>query len=284
MSGPSRFRLRWFPPALRGPWALPSSPEKLQVFLLMGQSNMAGYGCVAPEDPWQPGDHDPAPGVLVLGGQCTLKSPRSRGRTCWRPAAHPLHLNQKSAAFGLGLPFALRLRQEMPSRIIGLIPCAWGGAPIDPLGPGSPLYENAVRRARFAAQTGVLSGVLWHQGESDAGSESAAPAHAGKLSALIAGLRNDLSAPHLPFLIGYLADFGDERRKPAAVHRRKIVRSGLRRVAGEAPHAAFVESKGLSGVDLVHFGRAAMVEFGNRYAEAFLAMKRPDGAARSQAP
>jgi hypothetical protein len=251
---------------------LPDDPQRLRVFLLMGQSNMAGFGCVRPEDPWQPGDHDPAPGVLILGGQSTLKSPRPRGRTCWCPAAHPLHLNQRSACFGLGLPFALRLRREIPDRMIGLIPCAWGGAPIDRLGPGSPLYENAVRRARIAARAGTLAGVLWHQGESDADSETAAPAHAGKLSALIACLRSDLSTPGLPFLIGDLGEFGDERRKPAAIERRHIVRSGLRRVTAEDPHAAFVESAGLPGVDLVHFGRDALVELGNRYAEAYLSM------------
>ncbi len=266
MSGPSRFRLRWFPPASRGAWALPDDPEKFRVFLLMGQSNMAGYGCVRPDDPWQPGDFDPVPGVLVLGGQGTLKSARPRGRTCWRPAAHPLHLNQRSAAFGLGLPFAARLREAWPQRKLGLIPCAWGGAPIDRLGPGSPLYANALRRARFASRSGILSGVLWHQGETDAESESLAPAHAGKLAALIRSLRGDLAVPDLPFLIGDLADFGDERRKAPAVARRRIVREGLRRVAEEDPHAAFVESSGLPGVDLVHFGRDALAEFGCRYA------------------
>ncbi len=270
MSGPSRFRLRWFPPALRGAWALPEDPEKFRVFLLMGQSNMAGYGCVRADDPWQPGDFAPLPGVLALGGQGTLKSARPRGRICWRPGAHPLHLNQRSAAFGLGLPFAACLREAWPRQRIGLIPCAWGGAPIDRLGPGSHSYANALSRARIAARSGTLSGVLWHQGETDAESESLAPAHAGKLAALIRSLRADLGAPSLPFLIGDLADFGDDRRKPPAVARRRIVREGLRRVAEEDPHAVFVESRGLSGVDLVHFGRDALVEFGRRYAAAYL--------------
>lgn len=272
MSGPSRFALRWFPPPLRGPWTLPPSPDGLRVFLLMGQSNMAGFGGVHPADPWQPGDFQPEPGVLALGGQCTLKSRRPRGRTCWRPAAHPLHLNQKSARFGLALPFARRLREEKPAEMVGFIPCAWGGAPIDSLAPGSPLYENAVRRARFAAKAGTLSGVLWHQGETDAESEAAAPVHAAKLAGLIASLRTDLSVLHLPFLIGDLGDFADERRRPPAVSRRQIVRAGLRRVAEEDPHAAFVESRGLPGVDLVHFGRSALIEFGKRYADAYLAL------------
>ncbi|WP_367870700.1 sialate O-acetylesterase [Luteolibacter sp. Populi] len=251
---------------------LPSDRSRLRIFLLMGQSNMAGYGCVLPENPWQPGDRDPMPGVLALGGQCTLKFSLPRGWTRWRPAAHPLHLNQRSAGFGLALPFAARLREAMPETMVGLIPCAWGGAPIDRLGPGSPLYKNAVRRARIAEKSGTLAGVLWHQGESDAESDALAPAHAGKLAGLMGSLRGDLGVPELPFLIGDLGDFGDEKRKAASVARRVMVREGLRRVAEEDPHAAFVESRGLGGVDSVHFGREALVEFGRRYAERFLGM------------
>lgn len=259
--------------ALRGPWALPVDRSRLRIFLLMGQSNMAGFGCVRAEDPWQPGDREPVPGVLAMGGQCTLKSCLPRGWSRWRPAAHPLHLNQRSAAFGLGLPFALRLREEMPETMVGLIPCAWGGAPIDRLGPGSPLYANALQRARIAVKSGTLAGVLWHQGETDAEVDVLAATHAGKLVALMAALRADLESPALPFLIGDLAGFGDARRKPEFVERRRIVRSGLRRVAEEDAHAAFVESEGLDGVDAVHFGRSALLEFGRRYAEAYLAMR-----------
>ncbi|WP_052573491.1 sialate O-acetylesterase [Haloferula sp. BvORR071] len=260
--------------ALKGPWALPPDPARLRVFLLMGQSNMAGFGCVRADDPWQPGDREPVPGVLALGGQCTLKSGIPRGWSRWRPAAHPLHLNQRSAGFGLALPFAMRLLESEPDAMIGLIPCAWGGAGIDRLGPGSPLFANAVRRARIAARSGTLAGVLWHQGETDAESPELARSHANKLLTLITSLQNQhLNAYGLPFLIGDLGDFGDEKRKPEFVARRNTVRAGLRRIAENYPGAAFVESKGLAGVDAVHFGREALVEFGRRYAEAFMALK-----------
>lgn len=266
----SRLAAQWFRPSLVDPWSLPADRGLLKIFLLMGQSNMAGFGCVRSEDPWQPGDEDPVPGVLALGGQCSPRSSIPRGWTRWRPASHPLHLNQSSAAFGLALPFAIRLREAMSGTMIGLIPCAWGGAPIDSLGPGSPLYANAVRRARIASKAGTLAGVLWHQGESDADSEVLAPLHARRLIALIRSLRADLASPALPFLIGDLGGFGDEHRKPAFIARRVLVRSGLRRVATEDPHAAFIESTGLPGVDAVHFGRDALVEFGHRYAAAYL--------------
>jgi hypothetical protein len=250
-------------------WSIPEVPADFPVFLLLGQSNMAGFGGIHPDDPWQPGDHSPVPGVLVFGGQGTIKSPRPRGWCRWRPAAHPLHLNQRGAGFGLGLPFARTLLEEGRATRIGLVPGAWGGAGIDALGRGRPLYENAVRRARRAARRGTLAGVLWHQGESDAENEVLARSHAAKLVRLIHDLRADLEIPELPWVIGDLACFGDEGREPEAVERRHLVRAGLRRVAADVPHAAFVESAGLSGCDRVHFSRAALIEFGRRYAAAF---------------
>jgi len=87
---------------------------------------------------------------------------------------------------------------------------------------------------------------------------------------LIARLRTDLGTPALPFLIGDLGDFGNEKRDPAAIARQEVVRAGLRQVAVETSDAAFVESDGLAGVDIVHFSRAAYIEFGRRYAEAYL--------------
>ena len=272
MSGPRRFLRRWSLPRLDGAWSLPADPTRFPVFLLMGQSNMAGFGCIRASDPWQAGDFLPVPRVLVFGGQGTVKSASPRGWLRWRPASHPLHLNQGSAGFGPGLPFARRLLEESPGLTVGLVPCAWGGAGIDVLGPGMPLYENSLLRARLAAGNGTLAGVLWHQGETDCATEPLARAHAGKLARLIRTLRDDLESPRLPFLIGDLAPFGDDHRKAEGIRRRDLVRAGLRHVAEDAPHSAYVESSGLTGVDGVHFDRVSLIEFGRRYAEAFRAL------------
>lgn len=236
----------------------------------MGQSNMAGFGCVKKSDPWQPEDRLPHSHVWTLGGQSKAKSATPQGWIHWRPATHPLHLNQRSGGFGLGLPFADRILQNSPATSVGLIPCAWGGAGIDTLGPGTPLYQNAIRRARIAEKSGTLAGILWHQGETDAQSESLATAHSTKLAHLFSQLREDLAAPQIPLLIGDLAPFGDEHRKPEVVALRNLVRQGLRKVATSSQHATFVESSNLSGVDHVHFGRSGLIEFGHRYAAAYL--------------
>lgn len=271
MSFPSvqKFRRCWFPQKPRGLWAIPESRDEFDVFLLMGQSNMAGYGCIVAQDPWHPGDLNPIPGVLTFGGQGTVKSARPRGRLNWSPATHPLHLNQNSAGFGLGLEFARQLQLANPTRSIGLLPCAWGGAPISVLGPGTAIHKNSLKRARMAAQRGRLRAVLWHQGESDTDTTELATAHAERLLALIAGWRHALELPKLPFLIGDLAPFFEQIRRandPVAAERVAVVRAGLRRVADADPDARFVESRDLTGVDPYHFGRRSLIEFGHRYA------------------
>ncbi|MGE9269759.1 MAG: sialate O-acetylesterase [Verrucomicrobiales bacterium] len=267
-----RFRLRWFPPAAVGKSAIPTNPGQFDLFLLAGQSNMAGFGCVREADRWCRSDFEPRSGIFVLGGQGTLKSARPRGRVCWRPAAHPLHLNQNSAGFGLGLPFAEELRLAYPQQSVGLVPCAWGGVPIACLQSGSPLFENMVARACVAARRGRLRAVLWHQGESDAESNASAAEHAERLKRLMADFRGAINCPQLPFLIGDLAEFAERRKQeknPDAAARWAQVRAGLRKVAENDPFSAFVESRGLTGVDGVHFGRDSLIEFGRRYARVF---------------
>lgn len=103
------------------------------MFLLMVQSNMAGYGGIAPGDPWLPGDKDPVPGVLVLDGQGTEANAYPVEPIQWRPGAHRLHLHQNTAQFGMGMDFAKSYRASHPGVTVGLIPCAWGGAGIDML-------------------------------------------------------------------------------------------------------------------------------------------------------
>jgi len=271
-----RWRLRWFPPRCGGAWRLPTERERFHVFLLAGQSNMAGHGCMRDDDPWQPGDFDPVPGVVVLGGQARPRSSRPGGWVRWRPATHPLHLSQASSAFGLGLEFARTYQLLRPGVTVGLVPCAWGGAAIDLFGDGRPLRRNAVFRGRLAARHGTLQGVLWHQGESDTMDEAAALCHEDKLRALVGGLRSELGIGDLFFAIGDLSPAlaaAKERDDPRWAARIARVRAGLRRMAEEDPHAAWVASDGLpaAGRDVFHFDRAALVEMGRRYAQAVVA-------------
>ena len=94
---------------------------------------------------------------------------------------------------------------------IGLIPCAVGGSPISAWEPGAELigfhpYDDAVARAKIAMKTGVLKGILWHQGEGDCRPEKS-KIYLEKLKSLIERFRNDLNMPGVPFIAGELGQY-----------------------------------------------------------------------------
>jgi hypothetical protein len=239
------------------------------LFLLMGQSNMSGYGEL------QPGDEQPVPGVLKIP---TV----AKGDFAWQPAAHPLHNRLPSDRFGLGLPFAIEYRKAHPGVTVGLIPVGFGGAGIDSLKKGSAVYADAIAKAKWAAQGGVLKGVLWHQGESDTVAPASADAYAAKLDGLVRDLRGDLESPELPFVCGELADFygtGRDHKAPDRVARIAQVQQALAELPQRVPHTACVSGKGLHSIDghLVHFDRASYIELGRRYAVALAAVGKAAG-------
>jgi hypothetical protein len=241
--------------------------EQFHIFLLMGQSNMSGVA------PLEAGDEAPVPHVLKLATTAT-------NNFAWQPAAHPLHNRLDSDRFGLGLPFAIEYLKSHPGVTVGLIPVAWGGAPIAQLSQGTPTYLNAVKKARWAKGQGVIKGVLWHQGESDTVSEELARDYAKKLDALVADLRADLGDPALPFVAGELAPFygtGPEHHAPDRVARIRKVQQALRDLPNRVPHTACVSSRGLHSVDghMVHFDRASLIKFGQRYAAALAILEPP---------
>jgi hypothetical protein len=228
------------------------------LFLLAGQSNMAGRGAVGAED------QTPVPRVLVLGRD---------GR--WKPALDPLHFDKKTAGVGPGRRFGTVVAAANPAITVGLIPAAVGGSPIASWIPGarweqtkSHPYDDALSRARLAMRHGTLKAILWHQGESDC-NPAAAATYRRDLTELAARLRKDLGLPNLPLLIGQLgklpgSEWSAERRE---------VDAAQRAVAAADPAGGFVSAENLSfNPDRVHFDAASQREFGRRYAEAYLAL------------
>jgi len=242
--------------------ALPPK-ENFHLFLLVGQSNMAGRG------PVTDADKIPHPRVLMLN---------KAGE--WVPAVDPLHFDKPAAGVGLGRTFADAVAAATPGVTIGLIPCAVGGSPIDAWTPGyfyqptqSHPWDDALHRAKLALPAGTLKGILWHQGESDANRELA-PAYAAKLIALIARMRAELNAPTVPFIVGQLGRFTDS---PWNEFKTEVDRAH-RELPTKVAHTAFVGSEGLADKgDKTHFSREAYREFGQRYAAAYLKLgPKPD--------
>lgn len=228
------------------------------LFLLVGQSNMAGRGVVDGQEPAV------SPRVLMLD-----RSER------WVPAADPMHFDKPIAGVGLGRSFAAKVSARRPDVTIGLIPAAVGGSPISAWEPGAfdePTrthpWDDAMRRARVALRDGTLQGILWHQGESDA-TPALAPVYEARLHALIARFRTELDAPRVPFIVGQLGHFADApwddaRRAIDAVHRA---------LPGKVPHTAYVPADGLTHKgDRLHFDAPSLRVLGTRYAEAFFTL------------
>ncbi len=236
--------------------------HKFHLFLLAGQSNMAGRGKVEAQD------RQPHPRVVML-----TKDNR------WVPAVDPLHFDKPGmVGVGPGRTFGIEVAAADPEITVGLIPCAAGGSPIASWQPRgyhgqtkSHPYDDALRRARKAMESGVLRGILWHQGEADAG-HGRAEVYEQKLHELVARFRRDLGAPDLPFVAGQLGQFAgrpwsDGKRRVDAAHRS---------LPQKVPHTAFVPSEGLTPKsDGVHFDAASCREFGQRYARAYLTLIRP---------
>ncbi len=239
-------------------------PENLQIFLLMGQSNMAGRGQVEEED------KVPIPGIFSLNRELA-----------WVPAVEPVHFDRPFVGSGLGRPFAKALLEANPSVAIGLVPCALGGSSLKQWTPGDKLYTEALTRARAALKSGKLKGILWHQGESDSGTEELARSYRERWTGFIDSLRRDLDAPEVPVLVGQLGEFLYRDNGGASLHAR-IVNEQLALIPLSVPKTAFVLSAGLNHKgDKVHFDRAALHELGRRYALAYLGLDA-DWARRSR--
>jgi len=230
---------------LSGCALLAEEPTGLQLFLLIGQSNMAGRGQVTPAD------QQTNPRIFMLDKA-----------NDWVPAKDPVHFDKpRIAGVGLGSEFARCVAAKEPQAAVGLVPCAFGGTSLDQWKPGSHLYTNAVARMRAALKNGHLKAILWHQGESDSGSAEKTATYPARLSAMIAQLRKDLDAPDAPVVIGELGRYRDSYAGFNAM---------LPQVTNALPRSALVPSEGLgANPDNVHFSADALRIFGKRYFEAY---------------
>lgn len=237
----------------------PASP--LHLFLLVGQSNMAGRGTVEAED------RTPVARVWMLTES-----------GAWSPAIEPVHFDKpKVAGVGPGRAFGVAMAGEFADREIGLIPAAVGGSSIRAWVPGTVdsatsthPYDDAIARARTAMSRGTLDGILWLQGESDGNVRNAGD-YETRLRAVIANLRRDRNAPDVPFLIGQMGRFAE---KPWNQYRERVD-SAHRLVAASTPYSAFVLTEGLRHRgDTIHYDAASAREIGRRYAKSYMELSK----------
>ena len=242
---------------------LSTGTEQLDLYLLMGQSNMKGRG-VMPEQAIK------NPHIINMH----LKT------DSWFLARHPLHLTgspetfkgHDNAGVGPGLAFAEALAEKFPKSRIGLVPCAVGGSAMSRWKKEGPLYNNAIRRAKLALAAGPagktkIRGAIWLQGEADA-REGEIELYPAALSKMIEDLRADLGIKDLPFIactIGEMRDSADMQKKMNLI---------LLDLPNRTKNTACVDAREFKTNigDKVHFDTAAQDEMGRRFAKEFLSL------------
>ncbi|RYD31763.1 MAG: hypothetical protein EOP87_14110, partial [Verrucomicrobiaceae bacterium] len=236
---------------------LPGKRDTFQIYLLMGQSNMAG------RDRRDLETQRENPHVLALDAE---------GR--WMVARDPIHGKdgRTEPGAGPGIPFSAVMSAADDGATIGLLPCAVGGSPLKRWVKGGDLYERAVARAKAASANGVIKGVLWHQGEADTTKESNASSYQERLTGMFRDLRKDLGKPDLPIVVGQLGDFMDRnsQKYPYA----STVKEAIRRMPSSLPRVGYADSAGLQDKgDNLHFNTEGVKELGARYARAMLKLQ-----------
>jgi len=237
----------------------------MQLFLLIGQSNMEGAPKAEPEDLVE------NPRVRVLG----YDDFGDRKWNEWDAAAPPLH--RSWAGVGPGDSFGKAMAEAWPEATIGLVPCAISGVDIDfflkgvtslrrkefeipPDNTRKGAYDMVIERARVAQKSGVIRGILFHQGESDNGNA----AWVAKVQRLVGDLRADLGLDvSVPFVAGELLHTGC-----CATHN-----SLVRELPGKIPNAHVVSAASLTELAdpwNAHFDLPAQRELGRRYAATML--------------
>jgi hypothetical protein len=236
------------------------APANFHLYLLAGQSNMAGRGLV------EAVDKTPHPRVWMLNKD-----------NQWVPAAEPMHFDKPAlVGVGPGFAFGKQMADQDTSVFIGLIPTAVGGSAIEAWQPGgyheqtkNYPYDEAIQRLQVAQQSGLLHGILWHQGESDSKPELVA-GYEQHITQLISRFRQVANRPSVPVVVGTLGDFFIPKN-PSATQINQI----LRQLPRQLDRVACVDASGLTdGGDDTHFDAASARELGRRYATAMQALEK----------
>jgi hypothetical protein len=248
--------------------------EPLKVFLFAGQSNMAGVRSV-PEDLADQTLVADQSNMAFAQGKWLPIAPGNTQNV--RPDTNQKKLNRAFQGFGPEISFANRVSKAL-NEPVGIIKFALGNTGLHQHwmpGQTGNLYEylsKLVSEASAEREIKVV-GMLWMQGERDAGQPQQANLYASNLNALIEAARKDFDNPDLIFIAGRIdmPKFKGEKQSLETV-RHAIESTAL-------PNYTWVNIDDLPKVeDQLHLDTRAMEELGNRMADAFLKMYQATSA------
>lgn len=256
-----------------------SQDPNFHIYLLFGQSNMDGAGTIESQDRTGVDQR-----IKVMGAVTCTGNNTSFTLGKWRTATPPLV--RCWTGLGVGDYFGRTMVKNLPQDIrVGLVPVAVSGCDIGLFDKenyatyaanapewmkgiindygGNP-YARLVEVAKIAQQEGVIKGILFHQGETNANS----PEWKYKVADVVSNLKVDLQLGDVPFLAGELL-----AAQGACCSSHNVEVNKLPEVI---PNAHVISSSGLVGTDAAHFTSASYRIFGQRYAEKMLELIEVD--------
>ncbi len=228
--------------------------QDFDVYLMIGQSNMAGRGSLVSDD------LKPMDGVWLLNPEGNIE-PASCPMNKYSSIRKGMNMQKMSPSANFG-----KILHQKTGRNILLVVNARGGSKIGEWKKGNEqthFYSEAVRRTQEAMKYGKLKGIIWHQGESDSEHPEG---YISQLIALVNHFRTDFHNPDLPFVAGEIAQWLQEA---------KTFNPIIQSVPAVIEHSDYVTSVGaepLKDYSDPHFNRSGSNLLGKRYAEKILQM------------
>jgi len=241
-----------FPKLTEYPARLPAK-NKVWVFVMAGQSNMAGRAFVDAQDTLA----HPRIFTINVNNHLIL-------------AKEPIHFYEPLVAgLDCGLSFAKRLVQTLPDSVsILIIPAAVGGSSIrqwryDSVHRKVQLFSNLVEKISIGKRYGIVKAILWHQGESDA-NEKDVVNYQKSLTHLFKMIRDEAADVTLPIITGGIGLF---KKDTTYQH---IINKEMEniRLADKNIHIIQTDDFTDKG-DKLHFDSGSQRLMGERMADAF---------------
>ncbi|MGM0376560.1 MAG: sialate O-acetylesterase [Bacteroidota bacterium] len=245
-----------------------SSQEKLDLFIWAGQSNAQGWMGNAANYPEDGSKLDES----ILLNWTFVDNESSGGK--W-VRMQPQEGRFPKGHFGPEVSFARELKKEGYNPAIFKYTKGATGLARDWKSPGQGgIYDRMVEDLKSAIKKLekkgfkiILRGLIWIQGETDAGDEQAAKDYYHNLEQLINDLRkNVLHKPDLRIILGV-----DEQHQ--FVKERPAVKEAQQRLAKQDKNIVYTSMLGLPKADATHLTPAGLVEQGKRIFKAYIDLK-----------
>jgi Carbohydrate esterase, sialic acid-specific acetylesterase len=279
--------------------------DTIRVYYLGGQSNMQGYGVVSGLDQSL---NKKFKNVFIYQGNPAGDNDATGGLGKWENL-QPGHgsgfssdgkTNKLSGKFGIELSLAQKLQEKYPNQKWALIKYARDGSALDSIGTktfgcwepdfkggkGINQYDYFLKTVNNAMATKdinndgieevlVPAGILWMQGESDAGNtEAIANQYYTNLKRVMDLMRATFRNNDLPIVIGKISDSGNDTDGKVLDYI-ELVQYAQEKFARTQKNAAIIRKTATYQFsDKWHYNNQGYIDLGNEFANALFLLNK----------